>query len=224
MAIGGGWIKLSGEPETDPLKIFPTPLETRIGFDNSFGATLEVASGVPSGPRDETGTGVSGPSYPSCSLEDLAMRAYDFSPLFRSTVGFDRLFDLAQTAQRATDEGYPPYNIERLADDRYQITLAIAGFSPDEISITAEQNVVTIEGGKTEKTERDFLYRGISTRHFKRQFNLADYVQVKGATFDNGLLKIELVREIPEAMKPRRIAINGASSADNVHQIEAKAA
>ena len=152
------------------------------------------------------------------------MRTYDFSPLFRSTIGFDRLFDLAETAQRAADEGYPPYNIERLAEDRYQIALAVAGFSPEEIAITAEQNVVTIEGGKTEKAEREFLYRGISTRHFKRQFSLADYVQVKGATFDNGLLKIELVREIPEAMKPRRIAINGVSTADNVHQIEAKAA
>ena len=135
------------------------------------------------------------------------MRTYDFSPLFRSTIGFDRLFDLVETAQRATDEGYPPYNIERLAEDRYQITLAVAGFSPDEVSITAEQNVVTIEGGKAEKAEREFLYRGISTR----QFSLADYVQVRGATFDNGLLKIELVREIPEAMKPRRIAINGGS-------------
>ena len=123
----------------------------------------------------------------------------------------------------ATEDNYPPYNIERLADDRYQISLAVAGFSPDEISITAEQNVVTIEGNKTEKAEREFLYRGISTRAFKRQFNLADYVQVKDASFDNGLLKIELVREIPEAMKPRRIAINGASQ-DNVHQIEAKAA
>ena len=109
------------------------------------------------------------------------MRTYDFAPLFRSTIGFDRLFDLAETAQRGAEEGYPPYNIERLAEDRYQITLAVAGFSPDEISITAEQNVVTIEGGKTEKTEREFLYRGISTRHFKRQFNLADYVQVKDA-------------------------------------------
>ena len=147
------------------------------------------------------------------------MRTYDFAPLFRSTIGFDRLFDLAETAQRGAEEGYPPYNIERLAEDRYLITLAVAGFSPDEISITAEQNVVTIEGGKTEKTEREFLYRGISTRHFKRQFNLADYVQVKDAAFDNGLLKIELVREIPEAMKPRRIAINGAQPA-NVHQIE----
>ena len=105
--------------------------------------------------------------------------------LFRSTIGFDRLFDLAETAQRATEESYPLYNIERLADDRYQISLAIAGFSPNEISITAEHNVVTIEGGKPEKTER--------------QFNLADYVQVKNAIFENGLLTIELVREIPEA-------------------------
>ena len=149
------------------------------------------------------------------------MRTYDFSPLWRSTIGFDRLFDLAESAQRATEDNYPPYNIERLGEDNYQISLAVAGFSPDEISITAEQNVVTIEGNKPEKAERHFLYRGISTRHFKRQFNLADYVQVKNASFDNGLLKIELVREIPEAMKPRRIAINGASQA-NVHQLELK--
>ena len=148
------------------------------------------------------------------------MRTYDFSPLWRSTVGFDRLFDLAESAQRATEDHYPPYNIERVGGDSYQISLAVAGFSPDEISITAEQNVVTIEGSKPEEADREFLYRGISTRQFKRQFNLADYVQVKNASFDNGLLKIELVREIPEAMKPRRIAINGS----NVHQIEAKAA
>jgi molecular chaperone IbpA len=102
--------------------------------------------------------------------------------------------------------------------------LAIAGFSPNEVSATAEQNVVIIEGSKPEKAEREFLYRGISTRQFKRQFSLADYVQVKGATFDNGLLKIELVREIPEAMKPRRITINGTSPSDDIHQIEAKAA
>jgi len=149
------------------------------------------------------------------------MRSYDFSPLWRSTVGFDRLFDLAQAAaQHAGEDNYPPYNIERLGEDSYQISLAVAGFSPDEISITAEQNVVTIEGNKPEKAEREFLYRGISTRHFKRQFNLADYVQVKNASFDNGLLQIELVREIPEAMKPRKIAINGS----NVHQLEATAA
>jgi molecular chaperone IbpA len=162
-------------------------------------------------------------SYPSCSLEDLAMRTLDLSPLFRSTIGFDRLFDLVETAQRAGEDHYPPYNIERLADDRYQITLAVAGFSPDEISITAEQNVVTIEASKPDKADRDFIYRGISTRQFKRQFSLADYVQVKGASFDNGLLRIELLREIPEAMKPRRIAINGSPTAE-VHQLEAKAA
>jgi molecular chaperone IbpA len=152
------------------------------------------------------------------------MRTYDFSPLWRSTIGFDRLFDLAEMAQRAGGEdNYPPYNIERLTEDRYQISLAVAGFAPQDIAITAEQNVVTIEGSKADKAERDFLYRGISTRNFKRQFNLADYVQVKSATFDNGLLKIELVREIPEAMKPRRIAIEGVS-ADNVQKLEAKAA
>ena len=151
------------------------------------------------------------------------MRSYDFSPLWRSTIGFDRLFDLAETAQRAGEDHYPPYNIERLTEDRYQISLAVAGFSPDDISITAEQNVVTIEGSKSEKTEREFLYRGISNRTFKRHFSLADYVQVKSAAFDNGLLKIELIREIPEAMKPRRIAISG-SAADNVQQLEAKVA
>src|SRR3982750_1817387 len=132
---------------------------------------------------------------PFCSLEDLAMRTYDFSPLWRSTIGFDRLFDLAETAQRAGEDNYPPYNIERLSDDRYQISLAVAGFSPDEISVTAEQNVVTIEGNRRDKAEREFLYRGISTRSFKRQYSLADHVEVKGAAFDNGLLKIELVRQ-----------------------------
>jgi molecular chaperone IbpA len=127
------------------------------------------------------------------------MRTYDLTPLFRSTIGFDRLFDFVETTQRAGEDNYPPYNIERLSDDRYRISLAVAGFSPDEISVTAEQNVVTIEGNKVDKAEGEYLYRGISARQFKRQFSLADYVQVKGATFDNGLLRIELVREILEA-------------------------
>jgi molecular chaperone IbpA len=151
------------------------------------------------------------------------MRTYDFSPLWRSTIGFDRLFDLAEIAERAAEDNYPPYNIERLDEDRYQITLAIAGFSPADIAVTAEHNVVTIEGSKADAAQREYLYRGISARPFKRQFNLADYVHVKSAAFDNGLLKIELVREIPEAMKPRRIAINGAP-ASNVQHLEAKAA
>ncbi|QPF83869.1 Hsp20 family protein [Bradyrhizobium genosp. L] len=151
------------------------------------------------------------------------MRTYDFSPLFRSTIGFDRLFDLAETAQRGGEDNYPPYNIERLAEDRYQISLAVAGFAPDEISVTAEQNVLTVEGNKVEKAEREYLYQGISTRRFKRQFSLADYVQVKGAAFDNGLLSVELAREIPEAMKPRRIAIN-AAPARTTRQLESAAA
>lgn len=151
------------------------------------------------------------------------MRTYDFSPLWRSTIGFDRLFDLVETAQRAGEDNYPPYNIERVSEDRYQISLAVAGFSPDEISVTAEQNAVIVEGNQADKAEREYLYHGISARPFKRQFNLADYVQVKGAAFENGLLKIELIREIPEAMKPRRIAINGASSG-NVRQLESKSA
>jgi molecular chaperone IbpA len=107
------------------------------------------------------------------------MRTYDFSPLWRSTIGFDRLFDLAEMAQRAGEDNYPPYNIERLDEGRYQISLAVAGFSPEEIFVTAEHNVVTIEGRKAANTGREFLYQGISGRHFRRQFSLADYVQVR---------------------------------------------
>jgi molecular chaperone IbpA len=200
------------------------PLKPKTGF---FIFPSPSRGGIPdavTGWGIETGTGrVRCRSYPFCSLEDLAMRTYDFSPLWRSTIGFDRLFDLVETAQRAGEDNYPPYNIERLGEDRYQISLAVAGFAPDEISVTAEQNAVTIEGHKADNSEHEYLYRGISARPFKRQFNLADYVQVRSAAFDNGLLKIELFREIPEAMKPRRIAINGAP-ASNVHQLEGKAA
>jgi molecular chaperone IbpA len=158
-------------------------------------------------------------------MEDLAMRTtYDFAPLWRSTIGFDRLFDLVDAAQQSGgDDNYPPCNIERVGEDRYQISLALAGFSPDEIAITAEQNVLTVEGRKMEKQQREFLHHGISFRPFKRQFNLADHVLVNGASFDNGLLQIELVRELPEAMKPRRISIAG-SSPSKVQQLDAKAA
>jgi molecular chaperone IbpA len=152
------------------------------------------------------------------------MRTNDFAPLWRSTIGFDRLLDLLDATQRATGEDhYPLYNIERLGEDRYQISLALAGFSPDEVAVTAEQNVLTIEGRKADKEQRDYIHQGISARHFKRQFNLADYVQVKAAQFDNGLLRIELVREVPEAMKPRSIPIN-AAAASNARLIESKAA
>lgn len=138
------------------------------------------------------------------------MRNFDFTPLWRSTIGFDRIFDLLDETQQTVEEHYPPYNIERLSEDHYQISLALAGFNPDEIAITAEQNVLTVEGSKANEAKRDYLYRGIAAKGFKRQFNLADYVQVKTAAFDNGLLRIELVRELPEAMKPRRIPIGGA--------------
>jgi molecular chaperone IbpA len=152
------------------------------------------------------------------------MRTYDFAPLWRSTIGFDRLLDLMDATQRAaSEEHYPLYNIERLGEDRYQISLALAGFSPDEIAVMAEQNVLTIEGRKADKEQREYIYQGISARQFKRQFNLADYVQVKRAEFDNGLLRIELVREVPEAMKPRSIPI-GRIGSSNVAQLETKAA
>lgn len=138
------------------------------------------------------------------------MRNFDFTPLWRSTVGFDRIFDLLDETQRTVEDHYPPYNIERLGEDHYQISLALAGFRPDEIAVTAEQNVLTVEGRRADEAKRDYLYRGIAAKAFKRQFNLADYVQVKTAAFDNGLLRIELVRELPEAMKPRQIPIGEA--------------
>lgn len=148
---------------------------------------------------------------------------YDWSPLWRSTIGFDRLFDVLDEVQRAAEESYPPYNIQRLGDDRFQISVALAGFAPDEIALTVEKSVLTLEGKKAEKDGATFLYRGISARPFKRQFTLADHVEVKSAHFENGLLIIALQREVPEAMKPRKIAIEGAG-ARPVSQIEARAA
>ncbi|MEH2513618.1 molecular chaperone IbpA [Nitrobacteraceae bacterium AZCC 1564] len=149
---------------------------------------------------------------------------YDWSPLWRSTIGFDRLFDVFDEVQRTAEDNYPHYNIERLDENRFQISVALAGFSPDEISLTVEQNVLTLEGQKSEKdSDRIYLFRGISTRAFKRQFTLADHVEVKSAQYKDGLLVIELVREVPEAMKPRQIAISGAPS-KQPEQIEAKAA
>jgi molecular chaperone IbpA len=143
------------------------------------------------------------------------MRTFDPTSLWRSTVGFDRLFDLLDESARWTSEdNYPPYNIERTGDDQYRVSLALAGFSPEELAITAEHSVLTVEGRKAEKGDHAYIYQGISARPFRRVFNLADYVQVKGASFEGGLLKIELVREVPEAMKPRRIAIGGG----NEHQ------
>ncbi len=150
------------------------------------------------------------------------MRTIDFAPLWRSTIGFDHLADLVDASLRqATDDNYPPYNIERAGEDAYRITIAVAGFGAEDVTITAEQNSLTVEGKKAEKDDREFLYRGIATRPFRRVFNLADYVQVKAADLSNGVLTIDLVREVPEAMKPRRIAVNGGKSTLHLDQKKA---
>lgn len=154
------------------------------------------------------------------------MRHVDFSPLYRSTVGFDRLFGMLDSlGQPETAQSYPPYNIERTGDDAYRISMAVAGFSDDEISIEAHRNVLTIKGEKVEAEKNDgveTLYRGIAARGFERRFQLADHVEVSGATLKNGLLHIDLKRNVPEEMKPRKIAIG--SAANSSKQIEAKAA
>lgn len=143
------------------------------------------------------------------------MRGNDFSPYRRSTVGFDRLFDFLESAGRAEQENYPPFDIEKLSDDSYRITLAVAGFKRDEIEIVAHQNMLTISGQRGEDRGHDgsFLHMGIANRSFERRFELADFVFVTGADLKDGLLSIELAREIPEAMKPRKIAIGGEAPA-----------
>lgn len=134
---------------------------------------------------------------------------FDFTPYRRSTVGFDRLFDLFETNGRADVEEYPSFDIEKNGDDRYRITLAVAGFRRDDIEIVAQSNQLTVIGRRAEEPETgSYLHRGIAIRPFERRFQLADYVIVEGATFENGLLSISLMREVPEAMRPRRIEIN----------------
>jgi molecular chaperone IbpA len=150
------------------------------------------------------------------------MRTFDPTPLWRSTVGFDRLFDLIDSSLREAGDNYPPYNIARTGEDTYHVSLALAGFAPDEVTVTAEQNMLTVEGRKDDQGDHQYLYQGISGRPFRRQFSLADYVQVTGATFKNGLLRIDLVREVPEAMKPRRIAIKSGNAAAESQQVECK--
>jgi len=139
------------------------------------------------------------------------MRHVDFSPLYRSTVGFDRLFTMLDSlGQLDGGQTYPPYNIERTGDDAYRISMAVAGFSEDDISVEAHRNVLTIKGEKSEEKSdenNEVLYRGIASRSFERRFQLADHVEVSGAVLKDGLLHIDLVRNIPEEMKPRRIAI-----------------
>ncbi len=144
------------------------------------------------------------------------MRPFDFAPLYRSTIGFDRLAHLIDNlATNGEDGGYPPYNIERLAENSYRITMAVAGFARDEIAIEAKETALCVRGEKkpVEEAEREYLHRGIAQRGFERRFQLADYVEVSGADLKDGLLHIDLTRNIPERMKPRSIAIGGEGAA-----------
>lgn len=155
------------------------------------------------------------------------MRHVDFAPLYRSTVGFDRLLTkLDSLAQPDQSQTYPPYNIERTGDTTYRITMAVAGFDESEISIESREQALSVKGEKGAEQDgdnREFLYRGIAKRAFERRFQLAEHVEVTGASLRNGLLHVDLVREIPEAMKPRKIAITN-EGAGKAKQIEATAA
>ena len=138
------------------------------------------------------------------------MRHFDLSPLYRSTVGFDRFVTLLDSiaGNESETQGYPPYNIERLGEDKYRITMAIAGFGENDLNIEVKEGMLSIHGEKAdEKKDGQYLHRGIAARTFERRFRLADYVEVNGATIENGMLHVDLVREVPEKMKPRTIAI-----------------
>ena len=155
--------------------------------------------------------------------------AFDFSPFRRSTVGFDRLFDMLENSSLSQgQENYPPFDLIKLGDNDYRIELAVAGFKADELDITAQQNVLVVTGRKKDEPEdrgNSYIYRGIATRSFERRFALADHIQVKGADMKDGLLSIELVREIPEAMKPKKISIGDSRDESRTPiDVEAKSA
>ncbi|MBN9584982.1 MAG: molecular chaperone [Afipia sp. 62-7] len=154
------------------------------------------------------------------------MRSFDLTPFYRSTVGFDRLFSLLDQSASESAPGYPPYNIERTGENNFRISVAVSGFSQNEISIVAKENTLTIKGEKVANENgqaSEVLYRGIASRAFERQFQLADFVQVKNASLENGLLHVDLVREIPEAAKPRQIPITTSASTPQVTETKAAA-
>jgi molecular chaperone IbpA len=155
------------------------------------------------------------------------MRTFDLAPLYRSTVGFDRLFSLLDQGLEGAAPGYPPYNIERTGENEYRVTVAVAGFNEPELSVVAKENTLTIRGEKNAKDEEkrsDVLYQGIAARTFDRVFQLADHVQVKGANLENGLLHVDLVREIPEAKKQRSIPIGNGNKASQTIETQKQAA
>jgi len=140
----------------------------------------------------------------------------NLDPFWRSSIGFDRVLDMMDESLRyQPDNHYPPYNIARTGENSYRITLAVAGFKPDQIAITSHQNTLIVTGKEAQKGDHEYLHRGIAAREFERRFSLADFVEVKEASMENGLLQIDLVRELPEAMKPRRIEIRSADAAQD---------
>ena len=189
--------------------------EIRPGLETEAARSKSATAGCQDGSGDGgDGADAAQPLRQSLILEDKKMRsAFDFAPYRRSTVGFDRLFDMLENSNAGqSQENYPPFDLIRLGENDYRIELAVAGFKPDELDITAQQNVLLVTGRKQDDAdgkESNYIYRGIATRSFERRFALADHIQVKGADIKDGLLSIELVREIPEAMKPRKIDIGG---------------
>jgi molecular chaperone IbpA len=148
--------------------------------------------------------------------KDKIMRNFDFSPLYRTAIGFDRLFDLVENTNASNAGGFPPYNIEQGKENQYRITMAVAGFSQDEVDITQQKNSLTVAGKKHSRNQdTKFLYQGIAERDFERKFHLDDHIKVTGAEMENGMLHIDLVREVPEEEKPRRIEI-GSRLLENV--------
>jgi molecular chaperone IbpA len=156
-------------------------------------------------------------------MEDVAMRTYDFSPLWRSTVGFDRMFDLINNEVPNVQDTYPPYDIARTGEESYRISLALAGFTPDQVTVVVQPNRLTVSGRKVDNGNQDLLFQSIAGRPFERRFSRADHVEVEGATFENGLLQLDLVRKVPEAMKPRRIEISvGHDAAKSGRTLDAR--
>ncbi len=143
----------------------------------------------------------------------------DLTPLYRSAIGFDRMASLLNSVSADTNSGYPPYNVERVEDNRYRIIMAVAGFSESELDITSEQNTLLISGKQAVEDNRQYLYQGIAARNFERRFQLAEHVRVCSARLENGLLHVELEREVPEAMKPRKISIDKADVQATVQQV-----
>ena len=214
--LGKGFPKPNATLESGPL------IPARREYDASGLPGLEMASAIPIYRSSDARTGSDGPRIghrgdPPDMLLDrriCEMRTFDFSPLYRSAVGFDRLMSVLDVAQKTSgDDGYPPYNVEKTGDDAYRVTVAVAGFGPDELDVQVRDGQLVVSG-KTEqgKGKATYLHRGIAKRAFQRRFHLADHVEVKGADLQDGLLVVDLEREIPEALKPRQIPIAGGQA------------